>query len=1054
MLARVTDSKCARCGAPLPAGARFCPNCGAPVAAPVTEERKVVSVVFADIVGSTRLAAQLDPERFREVIAAFYRSVSDVLASLRGRAEKFVGDAAMAVFGVPQIHEDDAVRAVRAAIRIRDRVSRLGDELRLPLPLRVRVGVNTGPVATGFGPADQLLVSGATVNVAARLQQAADPHEILAGETTWQLTRHAVEFGPVRVIEARGIEGELEAWPVLALSTRSARRTIPLVGRKRELALLRETFERVRETSRPHLVTILGERGIGKRRLVQELVSGLPEGTSVLTGRASEFEEDVTLAPISEMIRRELGVQRTTPADEVRERLEEVIAGCCDPSETDRTVARLGLVVGLGEDEREERRYRAAEIRAGFLAFVDGKARDGPVVLVFEELHLAQPALFELIEHVLRQARRVPVLVLSLAREELLELRPEWGGGLPDSVTLRLEPLAPQEARELALAAGESLDGATAERIAAHAGGNPFFIVETTGMLLQSHDEHVEGVAHSHLLPPTVQAVVASRIDHLSPDGRELIRRASVFPRSTFHVDELALIAEPKEDVLRELEDAELIVRDPEREGAWRFRHGVFRDVAYDSLPKRERLRLHLLIADSLAADREDRKPQAVAYHLERAAAASLDLDPSDRSQADRAVDALAEAGHQTRRRIQSRRAIELYERALELAGPENEWGEREARILSGTGESWYWLGEYEAAGASLRRALETAGGDPWTRTHAMRFLGDIELNVHGSPERARELFDQALAAARELDDPWPIARTLLLAGWAPYWQGDLQAARRMFEDALAAARSNPDGDLWAEARALTSLASVISPVGDEVECLRLAEEALELGRRMDDAFTIAVARGYAGNSLRRMWRLDEALPLVEESLGTFLELDAKWELADALDSRGTIHRLSGRLAAAEGDLREALRICSELRERSLITWTTGNLTRVLLERGELAEAKRVFETLLRARGREELGTRASVLFTRSLIALSEGDLEAARGRAVEALEEERVSGQRNAVAASVWWVGTLFGPEAVGGGAMEEARRTLEAAHWIQALREPDITTRRLRKPAEISAG
>lgn len=1041
MLSSVIETLCERCGAPLPAEALFCPRCGAPVAIPVTQERKVVTVVFADLAGSTSLAARLDPERFREVMAAFYRSVTDELLSLRGRAEKFVGDAVMAVFGLPQTHEDDALRAVRAGAIIRDGTKRLGEELALPFPLRVRVGVSSGPVATGSGPADQLLVTGPTVNLAARLQQAAEPDEVLVSETTWLLTNHAVAYGPVRTIQAKGFAGDTHAWPLAALSTRSARRTIPLVGRRRELALLTEAFERTREASRAHLVTVVGERGMGKRRLVQEFASTLPGGVKVLVGRASEFEEDVTLAPVAEMLRRELDVDRDTPPAQIQERLRQIVEGCCEPTEADQVAARLGLALGLGDEGREGRRYRAAEIRAGFLSFLQGQARSGPVVVVFEELHLAQQGLFDLIEHVLRDGRRSPLFVLCVGRDDLFEVRPGWGGGLFDALTMRLEPLNAEEAEELARGAGESLDEATAERIARHAGGNPFFIVETTGMLLQSHEEHVLGTAHSHLLPPTVQAVVASRIDHLPEPARELVRKAAVFPDGTFDVADLSVIAEPKPETLLVLEDEELLVREPRREGIWRFRHGMLSDVAYESLPKRERQRLHLQVAEAILAEGPERRPKFVAYHLEQAARASLDLNPDDRSLADRAVLALAHAGDLSRRRIQSRTAIDLYERALDLAGPEEVWGAREARILAGMGEAHYWLGEYEDARVALEKALEIAGTDPTTKTHAGRFLADIALNVQGDVDRAGRLFDRALAAARTLEDPWPIARTLLMAGWAPFWRGDLAVARAMFEEALATARANPERDPWAEARALTSLSSVISPVGDEMECLALAEEALQLGRDMKDRFTVAVAQSYVGNSLRRMWRLDEAFAALEESVAVLRALDARWELASAVGDRGNVHRLSGRLPEAEEDLEEALRLCRELGERSLVTWTISRLALTLLARGDPQAARRVLEDSLSQATVDEPGFRSSLIEGQTLLALAEGDLSSARQLALRALEVERDGGMRNNIAAQLWWVGSIFGPDAVGGEAeMDTARGTLEEAHWIQSLREPEL--------------
>jgi len=499
------------------------------------EERKVVTVVFVDLTASTELSALLDPERFRRVMSAYYAEVVEELESLRGRAENFAGDAVLGVFGVPTSRDDDALRAVRASLDIQQRVADLGERLRLPVPLRVRIGVNTGAVAVVADPSVRSVVLGAAVNLAARLQQAAEPGEILLGETTRHLVRQHVEVGPRRDVVAKGFEGTVRAWPVTGLSLRTARRTIPLVNRKRELALLSDTFDRVTETSRAHLVSLFGEPGIGKSRLAEEFRNALPPGTKVLSGRASALEEDETFAPLAEMVRRELGVESDVDPALLREKLEDAVEGACEPVETQQIVGRLGMALGLGADTGEEWKYRVAEVRAGLVGFVTGLARREPVVMIFEDLHLAQPAFLELVEQAVREARRVPLMVLCVARWELLEERPDWAGGIPDALTLYLEPLTSKHSVALALEAGEGLDPETADLIATHAGGNPFFIVETTGLMMHEEADAPAGTVREtvsgRLLPPTVQAVVAARIDRLPADARRLVRRDDCRPR-------------------------------------------------------------------------------------------------------------------------------------------------------------------------------------------------------------------------------------------------------------------------------------------------------------------------------------------------------------------------------------------------------------------------------------------------------------------------------------------------------------------------------------------
>ena len=1010
----------------------------------------MVTVVFVDLVGSTRLSSQIDPERYREVIAAYYRTVTDELESLRGRAFNFAGDAVVGVFGIPTSHDDDALRGVRAGLGLTARIGRVGEELGVPAPLLVRVGIATGPVAIGSEPSEQGLLFGATVNLAARIQQAAEPGTVLVDDTSHLLTLAQVEYGEPREVEAKGFEDTARAWPVVSLAPGSARRTIPLVGRKRELRLLVDTFEGARETKRGHLATLLGEPGIGKSRVAEEFLDGVPEGTTVLVGRANQFEEDVTFAPVAQVLLQQLGEREDAPAEHLLARLEELVLDCCPREEIPQVVSRLATALGIGDDKPDHgRRYRVAEVRSGLLALLEGLSRDGAVVLVFEDLHLAQPSMLDLVEQVVRDAKRIPLLVLAVARYDLLDARPDWGGGLGDSITLYLEAMSLDDATELALEAGEGIDEATAERVARHAGGNPFFIVETTGML-----RHTEGHLPSdtaplpkQLLPPTVQAVIASRIDRLPAEAKDLVRKASVFARSIFDLSELSIITEPNEKVLSLLEDEELILRDEERADRWRFRHGLVRDVAYESLPKRERQRLHLKVANKLASDAETaaRSPRAIAYHLERAARASLDLNPRDRTLAERAMEALAHAGDLALDASDARAAADLYARAIDMAGPERTWGEREAAILASLGEARYWQGEFDGAVPVLERAAELGEGNPAVCAQATRFLGDIELSIRGNRERAAELFATALASARELGDPWTLARTLLVAGWEPFWT-DLEAARAMFEEALEVARSNPEGDRWAEARALGALAGVEAEVGDEEVCLALGSQALSIAEGANDPFSVAVGREIVGGALRRMMQLDGAVVHLDRAVDAFRALGARWELASAVTSRGIVHRLSARYEEALRDLREAYRLCRDLKERSLITWTASALARALTETGELGEARRVLTDAAPFVGPDGPAPGDWLMDAELEILYADGDRETALERARRILDRELERGWTKDAAGMVWWIARVFGADAAGGDEdVQRARKHLDSHHSVQMVREPDLFLERI---------
>ena len=937
---------CAVCGHPLPEDARFCPNCGALVATSLeTEERKVVTVLFADLVDSTGLAQRLDAERAREVLGRFYAAATEELQALRGQVEKFIGDAVMAVFGLPQVHEDDAVRAVRAGLAIRNRVGRLSADLGLAQPLQIRVGVETGEAATGIGPSGQMLVTGSVVNAAARLQSAAAPGEVLVGATTHTLTNTAVTYGERRDVQAKGFDIALGAYVAQSLSTRSVRRTIPFVGRTNELTILRDGFARVSAGDRPLLITVVGESGIGKSRLADEFIAGLDVEGAALIGRSHLSTDSATFAPIATMVRDAAGIDDGEPAEKILKRLREMVERWpAEPGEVDRTVERLALVLGVAEGRHEESVF-VQDVRAGFLRLVEGLASEGPVTLLFDDAHTLRPPMLDLIERLADRSRRGPggTLVLATARPQLLQQRPTWGSGAVNHMMLRLEPLSEPDAVELARqSSGGRLDERQAEIVAVRAGGNPFFIVESTGMLLMSGGD--ASVADNRV-PPTVQAVVASRLDSLPPLQRELTRRLSVYI-DWFDLEGAKLVAPCSAEELHSLEDAEIVVRDeggPGSSGAgtrWRLRHETLRDVAYASLPKRQRLELHLSIAEALLATGH---VSYAAEHLECAAQASIDVTPGDLELPRRAVDALATAGDRARRRMENRSAVDYYERSLAMAGAEEGWEVREARVLAGLGESRYWLGDYPAASEVLERAvaLGTTEHDDWTLALALRFLGDIAINVEADVDAAEALLARSLEAAEAIDEPYAISRTLLFAGWVPWTRERYQDAEPIWRRALALAREHDDR--WAEVRALTSLSINRAHMDDYEEATKLIEEAQATAEAMDDQFSMAVTTVQRGRVFGDLEQFEESIPYFDAAIAIFADLGARWELADATAERGISNRELGRLDEAEEDLRQAVRISEELGERQLAGWTWRALARVAEKRGDLAEAEARF---------------------------------------------------------------------------------------------------------------
>jgi tetratricopeptide (TPR) repeat protein len=699
------------------------------------------------------------------------------------------------------------------------------------------------------------------------------------------------------------------------------------------------------------LVTVLGEAGIGKTRLLAELVASVDASVLVVRGRSHSYTDTATFGPVAAIVGELAGIRDGESPERTLDRLRELTGRSVDPSEAGETAERLALLFGVA-GHREESAY-VHDVTSGFITLVDGLAQKGTVVLIFEDVHTLRPMMLDLIERLAAKGSRGSrrVLIAALARPELLDARPSWGTSSGNAVLVHLDPLSLKESVELVRAAGgDHINDLESAAIAERAGGNPYFIIETTGMLMTDGGAAPSGGAAN--LPPTVQAVVAARLDALPARLRELARRASVFLYS-FDMTELAIVdGAAKLPELQTLEDREILVRDDGRVAAqWRLRHATLRDVAYASLPKRERLRLHQLVAENLL---KTGHPSWAADHLELAALAARDLDPNDRVTTERAAEGLLVAGDRARRRMESRSAVDFYERALAMAGPDGRWGVREARVLAGLGEAHYWLGEYPAATTALQRsvALAEAHDDAFALTHALRFLGDIAINIEADIDKAEALLDRSLTAAERLGDQFAITRTLLFAGWVPWTRDRFDRAEIIWRRALSLAGTK---DRWARVRALTSLSINQTQLENFDEALRLIEEASALAEETGDQFSVAVTAVQKGRVFEDLGRFEESLQWLDRAIAIFTELGARWELADARAERGISKRELGRLDEAEDDLRYAIRTSEELGERQLAGWTWRAFGRVAELRGDDAEAERRYR---RSREAEAHGPR------------------------------------------------------------------------------------------------
>ena len=709
---------CATCGRESPDDFGFCPGCGAALTAvPAREVRKVVTVLFCDLTGSTAIGERTDPEALRALMNRYYDTARGVLERHGGTVEKFVGDAVMAVFGIPVASEDDALRATRAAVELRDVVQELG--------LDARIGVNTGAVVAGEG---DTLVTGDAVNVAARLEQAAGAGEILLGEDTLRLVRDAVTTEPLE-LTLKGKSGSVPAYRLQALDARAvglARRLErPMIGRERERARLRSDFDDVVATSSCRLFTLIGPAGIGKSRLVADFLERVVDGSATVAGgRALSYGEGITYWPLVEML------------------------------------------VHLGIEPSDAIRSSPAETQLATRALLEERARDRPLVLVMDDLHWAEEPMLDLVEHVVDWSRAAPILVLCVARPELLDVRPGWGGGKLNATSILLEPLADAEARRLAdgLLADLELDGETRARILATAQGNPLFLEEMAALAREA-DGTVD-------VPPTIRALLQARLDALNHDERVVVDRGAV-EGQVFHRGAVTALAPatPQVDVPGQLLSLvrKEVVR-PDRavipgDDAFRFRHLLIRDTAYEGLPKAVRADLHERFADWLDANVElVEQDEIVGYHLERASRYRVELDAADSGSAvlaRRAAERLGRAGRAALERGDFHATENLMRRALGLADDPTERRRLIPDLVDG-------LIETRVHGDEVGRLLdELAAGDDHDR--ALETVLRIRSDPTGPLDVLLARLDEAQRVLAESGDQVGLGRGECARAWV-YW--------------------------------------------------------------------------------------------------------------------------------------------------------------------------------------------------------------------------------------------------------------------------------------------
>ena len=982
---------CAACGAESPPEKKFCGECGSPLAAshrspaPPAAERRLVSILFADLVGFTTLSETRDAEEVRDLLSRYFDTCRRLIGRYGGTVEKFIGDAVMAVWGTPVAQEDDAERAVRAALELAAAVDALGIELGAP-GLRARVGVNTGEAAVTLGAEGQGMVAGDLVNTASRIQSAAVPGTVLVGDAAKRAAEAAVAFEDAGEHELKGKSGSTHLWRALRVTARAggARHADvlepPFVGRERELRLVKELFHASAEERKAHLVSVVGIAGIGKSRLGWELekyLDGLLDSVWWHRGRCLAYGDGVAYWALAEMVRMRAGIAEDEPAEAARAKLHETVGEhIADVDEREWLELRLEHLLGLTERTAPDRE----DLYSAWRLFFERLADVHPTVLVFEDLQWADPGLLDFVDYLLDWSRSHPLFVLALTRPELADRRPGWGAATRNSTTLMLEPLTAAAMEELLDGLVPGLPVDLRARILERAEGVPLYAVETVRMLLDQgliarRDDRyaVTGPVESLEVPETLHALLAARLDGLSPEERRVLQDAAVLGKSFTREGLTALSGlEPTElePILASLARKEIVSlqadpRSPER-GHYVFLQDLLKRVAYETLARRERRARHLAAAAYLEQATGSAEQEAVAvvaaHYVDAYRAAPDDAEAAEIKA--RAAASLAEAGDRAAALAAAQEARGYYEQAAELAAD-------------------------DVVKAEL---LEKAG---------------MTATAVGPFEDAIPFFAEASRRYRETGELHAAARAAAWQGWATWQAGDLESGSQLLEDALESfADEEPDADLAALAEVRARLRFFL---GDFDGASVRVERALEIAEALEIPSVLAEALDTKHLVLESAGRHEEALALLKHAIEIAARADA-WQAYsralynlsynqatrdDAIAAKETdllcvehAHRRGDRVAEtmaighlmyahmALGEWDEAEAVLAELdvrlSDRNALDRMIGSAW-LMTARGDVEEARRVLDASAAARTSAEVQHRVSYIWSEAVVLRAEG---------------------------------------------------------------------------------